>query len=290
MILVGENLSFSSKEVELALIERDPAPIINIAKAENTIDIDYLDLNIRPACEAADQMMPWLIRIVQEFTPKPLSLDTSSPFAMEAGLRVCKNKALINSISLRSDTLRIGLPLVSQYGVDMVGFLHGDDGIPRDAYERCVLAVDLIEKANEQGITNSKIWIDISATPVSGDLSQLRTSFEFLSLLEEIAPGCKSIVNLSRVSLGALFELRPYLNRTYLMMLMKYGLDAAIVDAFDAELIDIARGRKPELLSLVHQMMDGEVPDMASLSAEELIYSRTVRIVNGESVQTKLSV
>jgi len=95
---------------------------------------------------------------------------------------------------------------------------------------------------------------------VSGDINQLKASFEFLSLLEQIAPGCKSIADVSQVSRDAPLEWKQYLNRTYLMMLMKYGLHAAIIDVFDSELIDIARGRKPELVSMVHKMMDGEVP------------------------------
>ena len=149
----------------------------------------------------------------------------------------------------------------------MIGLLWGVEGMPRDANERCMLAVDLVYKANEQGIPNEKIWIDPIATPVSGEINQLKASFEFMSMLPDIAPGCKSIVGLSNVSNGTPTELRPYLNRTYLMMLMKYGLYAAIVDAFDNELIDIARGRKPKIVNLVNKMMDGEKPDIASLYA-----------------------
>jgi hypothetical protein len=68
------------------------------------------------------------------------------------------------------------------------------------------------------------------------------------------------------------------------MMLMKYGLHAAIVDAFDTELQKIARGKRPELLSLVHGMMDGEKPDYTSLSEEEVKYAKTVKVLTGESL------
>jgi cobalamin-dependent methionine synthase I len=91
-------------------------------------------------------------------------------------------------------------------------------------------------------------------------------------------------VGLSNVSNGTPKELRPYLNRTYLMMLMKYGLHSAIVDAFDSELIEIARGRRPDLVNLVHRLMDGEGPDLASLDQEETRYAKTVRVLTGESL------
>jgi 5-methyltetrahydrofolate corrinoid/iron sulfur protein methyltransferase len=105
-----------------------------------------------------------------------------------------------------------------------------------------------------------------------------------MGMLQDIAPGCKSTVGLSNVSNGTPNELRPYLNRTYLMMLMKYGLYSAIVDAFDTELIEIARGKRRGLIELVHRVMDGERTDLNSLDKEEIKYVKTVRVLNGESL------
>jgi 5-methyltetrahydrofolate corrinoid/iron sulfur protein methyltransferase len=105
-----------------------------------------------------------------------------------------------------------------------------------------------------------------------------------MGMLAEIAPGCQSVVGLSNVSNGTPAPLRPWLNRTYLIMLMRRGLTAAIADAFDAELVQIARGRRPDIVSLVHRMMDGEKPDMASLSPEMAKYAKTVRVLTGESL------
>jgi hypothetical protein len=68
------------------------------------------------------------------------------------------------------------------------------------------------------------------------------------------------------------------------MMLMKYGLYSAIVDAFDSELIAIARGKRPELVKLVHRLMDGEKPALASLTEEEAKYMKTVRVLMGETL------
>jgi 5-methyltetrahydrofolate corrinoid/iron sulfur protein methyltransferase len=284
MILVGENLNIMSKTLGPALKERTPGPVQEMAKLENQVDVDYLDLNIGPARKGGDEFMSWVVKTVQDVTNKPLSLDTTNPVAMEAGLKVCRGKALINSISLQPDRLQMELPLVKKFNADMIGLLWGVEGMPRDANERCMLAVDLVYKANEQGIANENIWIDPIATPVSGEINQLKASFEFMSMLPDVAPGCKSIVGLSNVSNGTPADLRPYLNRTYLMMLSKYGLHAAIVDAFDIELIDIARGRKPDLVNLVYQMMDGFKPDLKSLSLEEQKYAKTVRVINGESL------
>lgn len=282
MILVGENINIMSKTIGPALRERDAGPIQELAKAETEAGIDYLDLNIGPARKAGDEMMEWVVQTVQEVTDLPMSLDTTNPVALAAGLKVHKGKALINSISLaRVDE---ELPLAKQYNASMIGLLWGLEGMPRDSNERAMIAVDLIYKANEAGIPNEDIWVDPIVTPVSVEINQVKACLEFMSMLKDIAPGCKSIVGLSNISNGTPAELRPYLNQTYLMMLMKYDLEAAIVDAFDTELMAIARGKKPELLSLVHRMMDGEKPALSSLGEEEAKYAKTVRVLTGESL------
>jgi len=282
MILIGESINIMSKTIGPALRERNPKPIQELARAEIEAGVDYLDLNIGPARKAGDELMGWVVNTVQEVTDLPLSLDTTNLVAMEAGLKEHKGKALINSISLTR--LEEGLPLVTKYNASMIGLLWGKEGMPRDANERAVLAVDLIYQANERGVPNEDIWIDPIATPVSVEINQVKSCVEFMSMLQDIAPGCKSTVGLSNISNGTPADLRPWLNRTYMIMLMKYGLYSAIVDAFDPELIKIAKGEKPEIVNTVHRMMDGEKPDFSSLSEEEVKYAKTVRVLVGESL------
>jgi cobalamin-dependent methionine synthase I len=284
MILIGENLNIMSQTIGPALRGRDPGPIQELAKAETEAGIDYIDLNIGPARKTGDEMMEWVVNTVQAVTDKPLSLDTTNPVAMEAGLKVCKSKALINSISLQPDRLEQELPLVKKYNVDMIGLLWGTEGMPRDAGERGILVADLIYKAEEAGIAQSDIWIDPILTPVSVEINQVQSCFEFMSMLSDIAPECKSTIGLSNISNGTPTHLRPYLNRTCLIMLMRYGLYSAIVDAFDTELINIARGKKPEIVDLVHRVMDGERPDLSSLTEEEAQHVKTVRVLTGEAL------
>ncbi len=182
MILIGENLNIMSQIIGPALKERNPKPIQELAKAEAETGVDYIDLNIGPARKAGDELMEWAVKTVQEVTDKPLSLDTTNPVAMEAGLKVHKGKALINSISLQPDRLEQELPLVKKYNASMIGLLWGVEGMPRDAAERGILAVDLLYKANELGIPNEDIWIDPILTPVSVEINQVKACFEFMSM------------------------------------------------------------------------------------------------------------
>jgi 5-methyltetrahydrofolate corrinoid/iron sulfur protein methyltransferase len=284
MILIGESINIMSKSIGPAMRERNAKPVQDMAIAETKAGVDYLDLNIGPARKAGDEMMKWVVETVQAVSSKPLSLDTTNPVAMEAGLKACKGKALINSISLQPDRLAAGLPLAKNYNADMIGLLWGVDGMPRDANERCAMAVDIVYKANEMGIPNENIWIDPIVSPVSVEINQVKACVEFMTMLGEICPGCKSTVGLSNISNGTPDRLRPMLNRTYMIMLMRYGLYSAIVDAFDADLNKIARGQRPDIVDLVHRVMDGERPDMASLTKEQQDYVKTVRVLTGDTL------
>ena len=284
MNLIAESINIMSKTLGPAMRERNPGPIQEMAKAEAEAGADYLDINIGPARRGGDELMKWVVKTVEEVTDLPLSLDTTNPVAMEAGLKTCKTKALINSISLQPDRLEAELPLVSKYNADMIGLLWGTEGMPRDANERCMLAVDLVYKAGEMGIPVESIWIDPIASPISVEINQVKACVEFMSMLGDVAPGCKSTVGLSNISNGTPAHLRPYLNRTYLIMLMRYGLYSAIVDIFDTELVKIARGEMPEIVDLVYRAMDGERPDLKLLSQKEVEYVKTVRVLTGESL------
>jgi 5-methyltetrahydrofolate corrinoid/iron sulfur protein methyltransferase len=257
MILIGENINIMSKTIGPALKERNPAPIQELAQAELKAGMDYLDLNIGPARKEGDALMQWVVDTVQKVASKPLSLDTTNLTAMEAGLKVAKNVPLMNSISLQPDRMEQGLTLAKKYNADLIGLLWGAEGMPRDANERAMHAVDFVYKANQLGIPNEKIWIDPIVSPISAEINQVKACIEFMMMLAEIAPGCRSVVGLSNISNGTPNNLRPWLNRTYFMMLMRHGLHSAIVDAFDTDLIKIARGERADIVNVVHQVKIG---------------------------------
>lgn len=284
MILIGENINIMSKTIGPAIRERQPEPIQELARKEAAAGIDFLDLNIGPARKAGDETMDWLVKTVQAAVDLPCSLDTTNHIAIEAGLKVHRGKAVINSITLQPDRLEAELPLVKKYNAYVIAVLWGKEGMPRDAAERAAHAVEFVYRANEIGIPSEDIWIDPIVSPVCVEINQVLACLEFMSMVKEIAPECKTVVGLSNISNGTPTELRPYLNRTYLAMLMKYGLDAAIVDAFDEELIKLARGEMPEILELVHGIMEGKEIDLASLDKRERDYAKSTRVLLGKTL------
>lgn len=284
MILIGENLNVMSKSLGPAMKSRDAEPIRKLAVAETEAGVDYLDVNIGPARKAGPEMMEWLVTTIQEVTDLPLFLDTTNIEAIEAGLKVHKGKAVINSIMARPERMDALFPIAGKYGAGGVALLWGPEGMPRDAAERGALAAELMYKGMEHGVAEEDLWIDPIVTPVNTQQDQVSSAVEFMMMYPELAPNCKSTCGLSNVSNGAPEHLRALINQTYLVILMKHGMKSAIVDAFDDGLKTIARGKRPELNNLIGRVVDGEQIDMGSLGKEETDYVKTAKILLGHSL------
>jgi len=292
MLLVGENLNVMVKKIGTAMKEKDPKPIQELAIAEAKAGADYIDINLGPARKGGGELMEWIIKIVQEVVDTPLYLDTINPEAIEAGLKVYRNKkgkAVINSIMARPESMDVKFPLAQKYDSGLVALLWGPSGLPRDAEERGMLAAELMQKAIEFGIQGEDIWMDPIVTPVTSPQSQVQvpSCIEFMKMfkdLQEVAPGMRSTCGLSNVSNGAPDHLRPILNQTYMIMLERYGMASAIVDAFDEGLRRLARGGGENFRKLVFRVMDGEEINLKSLSKEETDYVKTTKVLLGKTL------
>ena len=284
MLMIGENLNIMSKKLSDAFLARDPDPIRKMVEAEIGSGMDMIDVNIGPARKSGPEFMEWIVKTIQEVSDIPLSLDTTNIEAMEAGLKVCKGKALVNSISARPERMAGLMPLAKKYNASFIGLTLSAEGIPRDANERGLFAAEIIAEAAEYGILEEDIWLDPIVLPVNSQQMQVQGCTEFAMMLNDLAPNCKSTCGLSNVSNGIPQHLRGIMNRTYLIMLKRYGMYSAIVDAFDSELYAIAKDQRPELEALVHRVMDGGSSDLAALSGEEAQYVKTARILLGQTL------
>jgi 5-methyltetrahydrofolate corrinoid/iron sulfur protein methyltransferase len=283
---IAESINIMGKRSGTAMKERNQGPVQEMAKEEVAAGAHYLDLNIGPARKDGVELMPWVVETVQAVTGAPLCLDTTNTDAMAAGFKVVKNKAdaLMNSISAQPERMEKLIPVAAEAGCNVIALLWGPDGMPRDSNERAAMSVDLMMALAEAGIPNEKMHFDPIATPITLGADQIASGLEFLSMLQDIAPGAGSTIGLSNVSNGVADHLRKYLDRTYLIMLMKHGLTTAIVNSYDAELMAIANGERQNLVDLVHGMMDGNDPDPAKLAGAELEHYKTYKALSGQTV------
>jgi 5-methyltetrahydrofolate corrinoid/iron sulfur protein methyltransferase len=285
MYLIGESLNVISQKIGRAYKERDPKPIQEEALFQREKGMDYIDINLGPAKKDGPELMPWVVEVVQEVVDDvPLALDTSNVDAIEAAIKVCKLPPLINSIMVRPERYERMVPIAAEHNCDFIALMWGPDGLPRDENERAALCVELVYFANEAGIPNEKIWVDGIVTPVNIQQPQAISLMDFQGMLQDMAPGVKSTCGLSNISNGPPIHLRPILNQTFMVMLEKYGMYSVIADPLDDLLIDIAKGNRHDIVDLIYGIMDGNDPDMDSLSKEMQDFAKTTNVILGKSL------
>jgi len=283
MILIGENINIMNKKIKSAMNERKKEIIQKIAIESKNNGMDYLDLNIGPARKDGPILMEWIIKAVREVCDLPLSLDTTNAEALKVGLEMEGERAIINSIQATEERMDELLPLVKKYNCKFIGLLLGKEGMPRDENERGAIAANFLAKIDEYGIPHENVYFDPIVLPVRFQQEQVVSVIEFMKMFNELFPDCNSTCGLSNVSNGALNELRGLINRTYLVMLLKYGMKSAIVDAYDKELISLVRGEKENIKNLIWKAMDEEI-NLSDLNEEERNYVKTVNILLGKSI------
>lgn len=284
MILIGENIQILSKAVSEALAGRQAGLLQELAVKQAEAGVHWIDLNIGPARKNPTETMGWLVNAIQEVVDLPLSLDTTNPVAMEAGLALCRRKALINSASGTQDSKERMLPLAAKFNANVVVSVLNDAGIPSDAAARAESIMETIDYANGLGIPNEDIWVDPILMPVGVGQQDLLEVVEFVRMLPDIAPGVKSTIGLSNVSNGAPRHLRHIINQAMMVVLEQAGLYSAIVDSFDRDLIDLNSGKKQDIIAIITKVMDGADLDMKAMSQEERDYYKTARVIMGRDL------
>ena len=284
MILIGESIHIISRMVSEAVRNRDAASIQALAKQQADAGADYLDLNLGPARKDPEAVGSWLVNTVQQVTGLPISLDTMNPAAMQAGLALCKTRPILNSASGKAESKELMMPLAVKFNTQAIISVITDQGCPPDVDARVESIMETVAYANGLGISNEDIFVDPIILPVSADQKQVREALEFIRILPDLLPDVRSVVGLSNVSNGTPAHLRGILNRTYLVMLDKYGLSSAIADVLDPELVELNRGGLKHIREAIYKVMEGERVDLAGLPGKERDYVKTARVLMGDAL------
>lgn len=241
MILIGENIHVISKSVREALVLRDEKFIGELVKLQK--NMDYIDLNVGPAKGDMERILPWLSSIVKKESDLNISFDTTNFDEMKRGLEAFSGKSFINSTSKDEPRLNKMIDLALEFDSNLIALtLSKETGIPKTSDGRLEIAFEIYEKCMEKGIDSSKIFFDPLILPVSVDQSQAVEALNTIKMIKEsFEPPVKTVIGLSNISNGSPKEMRGLINRVFAVLAYGAGLDAAIIDAKDVELVRIFR-------------------------------------------------
>jgi len=179
----------------------------------------------------------------------PLVLDSSSPAALEAGLKAADGKVLINSVSGEPKSLKKVLPLAKKYGAAVIGLALDKNGIPDSAEGRLAIARRIRNAARRLGIPDSDIIIDCLTLTVSAEQKRAAETLRAIRMVKEKL-GLSTVLGVSNISFG--LPQRPLISSAFFAMAMEAGLDAAIINPKDKPMMDSWRSAMV-LLNRDHQ-------------------------------------
>ena len=237
MFIIGELINGMYANIGSAIKERNKAEIQKCALEQLACGADALDVNCGPASRQPLIDLPWLVETIQEVTDKPLCLDSSKPAVIEEGLKAARNKTIINSTTADPEKLDKIIPLAKQYHSKLIGITINTKGIPQNKDQRLELAATIVATCSEKEFPIEDLYLDPILLPVNVAQAQMKDILESIHEFRIISePSPKTILGLSNVSQGT--NARNLINRIFLTMAVAYGLDSAILDPKDKELMD----------------------------------------------------
>jgi len=235
MIIVGELINASRKNIATAIESKDVEAIQTIARDQHAHGADYIDVNAGVFVAKEADYLKWLVETVQAGVDTPCCIDSPDPKAIEAALAVHNGTPMINSISLEKERYEALLPIVSETEFKIVALCMSDKGMPQTVDERLAIADELVNNLVKQNVALKNIYVDPLVQPLSTDV---RFGIEFLNSIEIIMktfPGIHTVCGLSNISYG--LPERKFLNQTFMVMAIIKGLDGAIVDPLDKKMM-----------------------------------------------------
>lgn len=237
MYIIGELINGMYKDIGQAIQTKDKSIIQKRALEQVKAGADALDVNCGPASKDPLNDIQWLINSIQEVTDRAIAIDSSRPQVIESGLKAAKNKVIINSTTADQDKLDALIPLALKYNAKLIGLTISKKGIPQNKDQRLELAATIVAACQEKGFPIEDIYLDPIVMPVNVAQSQMKDILESIHDFKIISdPAPKTVVGLSNVSQGTCQ--RSLVNKTFLIMAVGFGLDAAILDPLDKDLVD----------------------------------------------------
>lgn len=266
--IIGERINPTGKKAFVAeLREGKVSHIRREALEQTTAGATLLDVNVGAPGIDEPAMMEQAVFCVTGATATPLVLDSSSPEALERGLKAADGKVLINSVNGEAKSLSRILPLAKKYGAAVIGLTLDENGIPESAEGRVAVAGKIVAAAGRAGITPADLVIDCLTLTVSAEQKRAMETLKAIRLVKERL-GVKTVLGVSNISFG--LPRRPLISSTFFAMAMEAGLDAAIINPKEQPMMDAWRSamvllnRDPQAAGYIAHCMapagDGTAP------------------------------
>jgi 5-methyltetrahydrofolate--homocysteine methyltransferase len=228
-VMIGEKINPTGhKKLAAALTEDNFDYVLEVATRQVAWGADVLDVNVGVPGIDEPAMMKKIVELVISVVDVPLCIDSGNPEVLAGGLAAAPGKPLVNSVSGEERRLASVLPLVKDRGAAVIGLTMDDNGIPKTAEERVVVAEKILERAARLGIPAEDVIIDPLVLTVGSESKAGLITLQTIELLRKNL-GVNINLGASNVSFG--LPDRPSVNQAFLALAIQAGATCSITDA-----------------------------------------------------------
>ena len=233
MIVIGEKINGAIPSVAKAIAERNADWIRNLAKVQTEAGADFIDVCASVKDDEVE-VMHWLIDLVQEVTDTPICIDSPSAEVCVACMPFCKKPGMINSVSMEGNKCDVVFPAIQGTPWQCVALLCGK-GIPKSAEERLDVFTQIMAKAKEYDIAPSRLHIDPLVEMLCTSEDGISMVIEVIRSVKEQYPSIHVTGAVSNISFN--LPVRRLLNQAFLVLCMNAGMDSAVMDPTNRDMM-----------------------------------------------------
>ena len=235
-VIIGERINpTGNPQITTALQNRDWDILIQEAANQIAQGAAILDVNVGAVGIDEVAVLPEAVKVVAEATGVPICIDSSNAQALEAALKVCGGKAIINSTTGEEASLSVILPLAKAYGTAVIGLCQDERGISSDPEQRFEIAQKIVSQAKSYGIDEQDVLIDPLVLTVAAESGAGAVTLTTAQLISERL-GLNMTMGTSNVSFG--LPNRYLINNGFLTMAIWCGVNAPVVNPGAKELVE----------------------------------------------------
>jgi len=239
LIIIGEKLNSFIPDTLEALNRRDKSFVLETARRQLAGCADYLDVNAT-LCDDETGTLKWVIETILANMRCRFMIDSSNPYVIdEIYDSVDIDSSVINSATLKGDHFNTIVSIALRCNAGIVAMPIDSDGIPRDCNSLVCKTSLLIDRLTECGVAHDRIFADVAVNSAIADWEAPLRAVNAVKALRKKYPGVHLLAGISNVSYG--LPGRAVLNRAFLCFAMANGLDSAIMDPTDTELVMTAK-------------------------------------------------
>ena len=203
-----------------------------VAAQENAgasiIDICVDEISVDP--EERHDWMRWILPEVQKMTSKTLSIDSSDPDTLKAGLDIYDqsiSRPAINSVNLEPGR-DVMIPLAREYNALLFANASGREEMPADNVERVANMRELMKLMDDADIPMSDRYLDPLVFPLGAGPDYGNHYLDAVRELRESYPDVHIFGGHSNVSFG--LPKRVAFNNAFLILSIMAGCDTLMID------------------------------------------------------------